>query len=670
MKFSIEGRMKNLRLPDGKTALSYSIYEAVTNGIQAIEERLKTKSSQDGRIAIRVIHKSKTAVDRVVIEDNGIGLNSTHLESFDTCDTLEKASIGGRGVGRLVWLKAFGRVDVHSTFINESGKAEQVRFEFRPRLDDSRYGLAYSASTPERIGTTVELSAPIAGESIVTMAALARGICHHFFHYFIAGSMPQTTIEMGKRKVDIGQYIRARMSVEKKETLSVPLDVGRLDIVHVNVDPRVAQKLSNSILLTAQGRVVETIEIATKFALKTLNGKRAYSCVVSGKFLDDSADQERTSFKASTEQIEAIKEAALKSAATFLEPHIQTIRVQQKAQVVNLLQEHPQLAVSVVNVDQYVEKLSPSMSDEEIAKTLFTLLYRRERGMKKQIAELETEGDERSAEMSSDAGDVPEISETVTSLLKKVSDDAKLRLAEYTIKRHQIIQIARSLLRYSDLQKRKYELEKAIHGYICPMGRMLTSKDYDDHNLWLIDDLLSYYQFFASDKSLTSLGVLGERKEPDLLFMNPVGFRREGTNDPVVIVEFKRPGDEEPSSDPIDQVLGYIEKLRSKTIRGPEGEIIGDISDTTPFECIVLCDLSAGARKRFERSVAQHPTPDGQGYYGFSPNHRASIRVVSYHKLFRDAELRNQSFFKHLGLLPEEVHRAIAKMMMAPLETA
>ena len=49
-----------------------------------------------------------------------------------------------------------------------------------------------------------------------------------------------------------------------------------------------------------------------------------------------------------------------------------------------------------------------------------------------------------------------------------------------------------------------------------------------------------------------------------MLFFNPFGFRREGTNDPVVIVKFKRPGDEHLSKDPVDQVLGYIEELQSR----------------------------------------------------------------------------------------------------------
>ena len=307
-----------------------------------------------------------------------------------------------------------------------------------------------------------------------------------------------------------------------------------------------------------------------------------------------------------------------------------------------------QLSVSVSDIDGYVAKLTPGMSDEDIGKSLFTVLYRHEKKVKADISSI-----------SADAAANVTSQQQIDTLVQKVSDDAKRRLAEYTIKRHQIIQLAKSLLKYTDEERRSYHWERTLHEIICPMGKMLSNREYNDHNLWLVDDLLSYYSFFASDKAMSSFGVEGERKEPDLIFLNPYGFRREGTNDPVVIVEFKRPGDEQMSSDPVDQVLEYVEKLRSKTVRDQEGAVVSEIGDDTPFECIILCDLTEGAKRRFKRGLAHNPTPDGQGFYGFSPAHRASLRVLSYRKVFRDAELRNHSFFNRLGLLPEEVRSAL-----------
>lgn len=662
MKFDVEGRIRNMRLPDGKTALLYSIFEAVMNGIQAIEERVKSSPTVKGAISIRVMQNADKTIKAIEVRDNGIGLNQRHLDSFNVCDTREKVDIGGRGVGRLVWMKAFDAVQVTSAS-GDTASVRRVQFDFRPELDDSRDNLVEGLGQPGDIGTTIAMIGPRQRDSKLSVAVLARSLAHHFFPFFIAGSMPTTTVHLGKREVDVGQYLSTRMTVAESVDVKVSEEVGSIKITHVYVDPKIARQLSNSILLTAQGRVVESIEIERKFALRNLEGRLAYACVVSGAFLDDKVDQERTSFKARVEDIDRIKDQALSAAEAFLGAHIRKIRAEQKKLVVNLLEEHPQLAISVSNVGTYVDGLSPGMSEEDIAKTLFTLLYRHEKRVRAQITRME--GQAEGAAPPAEEANAADAEAAVARLITRVSEDAKLRLAEYTIKRHQVIQIARSMLKYVDPEKRNYELERTIHNFICPMGKMLTSKNYDDHNLWLIDDLLSYYQFFASDKALAALGISGdgERKEPDLLFFNPFGFRREGTSDPVVIVEFKRPGDEKLSSDPIDQVLGYIEKLREKTVRDAEGEIIDDIAANTHFECVVICDLSEGAKAKLRRSVAQHPTPDGLGFYGYSGAHNASIRVISYRKLFRDAELRNRAFFDHLGLLPQEVSTAISQSM-------
>jgi hypothetical protein len=115
-------------------------------------------------------------------------------------------------------------------------------------------------------------------------------------------------------------------------------------------------------------------------------------------------------------------------------------------------------------------------------------------------------------------------------------------------------------------------------------------------------------------------------------------------------VEFERPGDERMSQDPINQVLNYVDLLRDKTVRDVDGAVVSDIDDQTPFDCIIVCDLTASTRRSLERSIAQNPTPDGEGYYGWSIPHKARIRVISYIKMLRDAEVRNRAFFDQLGL--------------------
>ena len=60
--------------------------------------------------------ESTTGITGFVIQDNGIGFTDEHFRSFQTSDTTYKAKTGGKGIGRLLWLKAFSKAEVESTF--------------------------------------------------------------------------------------------------------------------------------------------------------------------------------------------------------------------------------------------------------------------------------------------------------------------------------------------------------------------------------------------------------------------------------------------------------------------------------------------------------------------------------------------------------------------------
>ena len=51
MKFDVIGRINNMRLPDGKTAILYSVYEAVSNSIHAINDRFKEEHATSRIVA-------------------------------------------------------------------------------------------------------------------------------------------------------------------------------------------------------------------------------------------------------------------------------------------------------------------------------------------------------------------------------------------------------------------------------------------------------------------------------------------------------------------------------------------------------------------------------------------------------------------------------------------
>ena len=169
MSTNLAGRVKNTRLPLTKGLLP--LFEAVLNSIHAIEDAGIT--TDDGRIDITILRKPKQSslslddskhrgpdsLEDIVgfrIEDNGIGFTEDNMESFRTLDSDYKISKGGRGVGRLLWLKAFGVVKIESVFKDAGTGFKQRRFQF-----DAVSGIlnehSEDMSTATNTGSVVEL---------------------------------------------------------------------------------------------------------------------------------------------------------------------------------------------------------------------------------------------------------------------------------------------------------------------------------------------------------------------------------------------------------------------------------------------------------------------------------------------------------------------------------
>ncbi|VIO70284.1 ATP-binding protein [Bradyrhizobium ivorense] len=644
MKFDVLGRINNMRLPDGKTAVLYSVYEAVSNSIHAINDRFtEAKAAEKGWVNVEIEVDSDGDVASIVVTDNGIGFTDENLASFETSDSRFKYKRGGKGVGRFIWIKLFETIKVESVY--RQGKSnERVSFRFVPEKQNSiaNKRVVPAPNVPEETKITLSDLRP-EQRGRVRPTSYLKDLALHFFPQFIAKTLPKISITYRDETSSLNDFIAAQVDAPVRTVVPVNFGEGETDVVvdHLFVEASISTHLRNSYLLTAHGRLVgDPISIERKYSLKDLPDGKAYVAIVSSEFLDERVDQERLDFKLTRDQREKLEAAIFEASEGFLQEHLKVLRRRQKVTVESLLKEHPQLATQITKVDDYVASLVPSMDDEQIAQNLFVLLYRDERELRQRIDEFD-----HLEKLE------PEIRKQAEEVLGEISNQEKHRLAELVVKRNQVLRLANLLLKYEDDEKRSYRYERVIHELICPMGEMYNSKDYADHNLWLIDDSLATYQFFSSDKPIRSIAPGAKStKEPDLVFLNPLGFRREGTSDPIVIVEFKRPGDEHLSQDPVNQVLQYIDDLRGSTVRDVDGAVVSEIGNQTPFECIIVCDLTASARRLFQRSLAQHPTPDGEGYYGWSTPHNAYIRVLSYRKMLRDAEIRNKAFFDQLKL--------------------
>lgn len=644
MKFDVLGRIENMDLPDGKIAVHYSVYEAVSNSIHAIVDRFGEKeAASKGHIDINIESDKNSEITSINISDNGIGFTAGNISSFETSDSRHKYTRGGKGVGRLIWIKLFEDIKVKST-VRAGRGAQCLSFEFKPERPKSIQKMRRIPGDVREIGSSITMENPRKPiGSRINFDSFLKDLSLHFFSQFIDGTLPEIVLNYGGYTQSLADFISDK--VEKPIKQSVTFDADgeswTINIDHIFIDPTISAALKNSYILTAHGRLVGNPTTIEKiYDLRHLPNGKAYVAVVSGRPLDQRVDQQRLGFRFNEEQAEALHNAIRGNIEGFLADHITMVRSKQRATVQSVLTEHPQLAGQIGDVDEYIASLYPGMPEEQIAANLFTLLFREERNLRKKFAKL--------TEIKNSGGDV---ATEAHELIHDLSEQQKLRLADLVAKRHQVLTTAYELLRHDDPENQTYSYEKVVHELICPMGKMYDSGDFDDHNLWILDDSLAGYQLFTSDKSIRSLvGKEGSTKEPDLLFFNPLGFRRPESNDPITIVEFKRPGDGRITSDPVSQVLEYIEELRDKTVKALDGEVVSTIDRRTPFQCFVVCELTEETKRLLRRGQAHTQTPDGEGFYGWSPEHNATLHVVSFKKMFDDAYMRNRAYFDALNL--------------------
>lgn len=120
----------------------------------------------------------------------------------------------------------------------------------------------------------------------------------------------------------------------------------------------------------------------------------------------------------------------------------------------------------------------------------------------------------------------------------------------------------------------------------------------------------------------------------------------------ITVVEIKRPMRNDAKAgedkDPIEQALGYLERVRDGETKTPQGRPIPNASDI-PGYCYVIADLTPSLLKRCKMLDLQ-VTHDHLGYFGYNKGFKAYIEVISFDRLVNMAKERNKAFFDKLGL--------------------
>ena len=661
-EFSLAGRVRNLGFAPSPLNALFPLFEAIANALHAIEARWDREATKKGAITVTVIRSESEDDNPPVIgftvEDNGIGLTPDNWKAFRTADTASKISRGGKGVGRLSWLKVFDNTKVSSGF--QEGDIVRYRtFEFALAGGDANPLRGHQLSTggpTASVGTRVQLQPYGPAYSVHCprkVETIAAQIIGHFLRNFASYEVPSFFLADGPERISLLDFYSENVESEVLETTAIVLGAGAepisADIYHILLKKglRLHEGSKHWNLYVGDGRVVRDEKIDNQLGLGYIgeNADCVYIGLVSGDFLNGHVNQERTNFTFSEEAYRTLHASAIAAAKRHLAPYIEQVRSKQAETTLRVIRENPQFLAVATDVPAFVEESLSlnAKSEEDIFLELARQRRRKQRETKREIRAL----------TSSDGEGMTERVQKVTSA---INIDKKASLAEYVVKRKEILDLLDSSLAYVDPEARDYLREEIVHDLIIPIRSDGEALEYEDHNLWILDDRLAFYSYLKSDKPFsTFLTETSSGREPDIavVFDRSLAFDREGTDEPIIIVEFKRPGRTSYGRDenPVTQVLEYVNIMRNGgAFKDRTGRIRKPIPISTRFICFVIADFTPKLIEMVSMSIAQNKSADGEGYFGFSPIHNAVVEVFPYNKLLHDARLRNEAFFSKLGL--------------------
>lgn len=671
---SLAGRVRNTNLPKSHSLLP--LLEAVINGLQAIDARFGDGMGQ-GRLRVTIERSGQEGFEfqsagpgRVamrpitgfVVEDNGLGFTPANMESFETLDSDYKASLGCRGVGRLLWLKAFDRISVRSAYVAEDGELHGRAFKF------SIAGEVEHAEAPDGLdetGTAVHLDGfkeAFQKHAPKSADAIAREVFEHCIWYFLRpGGAPDVTI-VDEESVSLNdlleEFVFSELPVTRLEVKGRKFEMVSLRLKSSTRNP------TPRLYWCAANRVVIEENLTGKVPglygrLKDENGAEfAYACYLSSDYLDTHVRADRTAFDISDRVagatldddvlVEDIRAGVLRAIEGLLSHSLTAARQAGQARVSAFVSNQaPRYRPVLARLKPLGITVDPSIKDQDLELLLHHHLQKLEADVIQQGHAVFAEADTTSPEVSQ---------ERLSEYLQTVTDINQSDLAAYVFRRRVILDALSRLIR-SD-EHGKYSREDAIHSLLMPMRTDSNEMGTDASNLWIIDERLAFHDYLASDKTLRSMPVTGSEsaKEPDIFATRLVGspvLAAEGETLPlasIVVVEIKRPmrNDASDGKDPIQQTLDYVKRVRTGGVMTASGRPIPASQDQPAF-CYVLADLTPTMVSRCEYAGLRR-THDGMGYFGFNEPYKAYVEVMSFDRLVNAATERNRAFFDRLGL--------------------
>ncbi|TPK88441.1 sensor histidine kinase [Mesorhizobium sp. B2-4-12] len=639
----------------------FPLFEAISNSIHALKEaeidnpNIEIEIERDTQQATLAGEDFEELAPIVSfrVRDNGVGFTDAHMDAFKEIASSykERIGLGGKGVGRLAWLKAFESVSVETQYKSEHKFSKRFfKFSLPVGVHDEASLNASTLTT----GTDLHLrnSLPKFRDRMPRrLDILAREICRHFMPVLISIGPPKIVLSDGLERLEIN--ISDYSSVDNEA-----FEVAGIGLMAHHVRIRSPYERSHAISICADGRAVRTrkIEAIPNQRLKDDIGDFYYHCYVTGEYLNKRVTGQRTSIDLPEEPslIEPLSGRDLDQrvdhlVANHLRPFIEEAREIRASEVEQVIsRQYPEYRYLIVGNNDETENIPLGSTANQISDHLAVAHARR---LKDGRARLE-----QTLKKFEQAGDVnpQKVVEEFDAVYLSSIQAHQSSLIGYLLFRRKILELYEQVISKS---ADRFQKEAAVHSLIFPRHTSVGgNRDFNDNNLWLVDERLTFANFIDSDRDISKHPALFEvsnGNEPDIACY--FGFAFSADQEPsdlreVVIVEFKRPGpllsrDEHPYT----QVTRYIREIREGKWADNGKKI--KANNSTRFYAYIICDISDKATQTIIEEYQFRPMFGGvEGYFIFNVPLNAYIEFVPFEKIGRDARRRHKAFFDRLTL--------------------
>lgn len=652
LKTNLEGKVRNL--PHFKGEALLPVFEAVVNSIQAIEER---GNLSGGEIEVRVVREAQamlgdldeSGITGFVITDNGIGFNEANYDSFETSDSIHKQALGGKGVGRFLWLKAFESVEIESVYAaDEQRMKRKFSFTTKDGIQEDQH-----AVTTDGVRTVVRLRGfkkeyQKLPSAYKTTAKIAQRIMEHCLSYFISGEAPRVTVLDQDERLVLNEIFDK--DIKNNITLeAVQLEGHEFSLVHIKLYST-HEKMHNAVLC-ANRRDVKSLSLAkalgTSSQFDDADRRFTYALYVTSAYLDQTVDNYRLDFEipedapllaeAGVVSMKQIEGAVAGAAKVFLREFLEKARERKEAIVASYVaNENPALRSVPHYCPEVFDEIEPNSTPEKLNEVLYRHKGRAEFAIRKNSDKL----------LKTQAKSIAEVEGDYQALTAQITEFQKDNLVNYLCDRKRMIALLEKKLELN--ADGKFPNEDIIHDLIFPRKATTDQLAFEDHNLWIIDECLTFHAFAASDKPLNQTTHSASDERPDIVAFAEVDEDKVARA--VSILEFKKPQRTNFDEDPTRQLYRYLREIKeNKKVRLPNGRDL-NVGETTRYYCYAICDITRAIHEYAENNGNYARLKGELGYYMYNRTLNAHTEILHFDKIVVDAKRRHKAFFEKLGI--------------------